>query len=148
LSMLATDPEDRPSSAQAVLDELRRIERTADLDSLILNGESARLEFKQTLQWDTVLHKRNPALLRACVKTVCAFLNGEGGTMLIGVTNSGEPTGLEDDIRGFSDRQTTDGFELRFRDALIAGLDPESSHLAAISFPTVRGVQICRVDVE
>jgi len=148
LSMLATDPEDRPSSAQAVLDELRRIESTADLDSLISNGESARLEFKQTLQWDTLRHKRNPEVLRARVKTVCAFLNGEGGTLLIGVADSGEPTGLEDDIRDFSNRKTTDGFESRFREALIDGLDPESSHLAAISFPTVHGVQICRVDVE
>ena len=89
--MLATDREDRPQSAQEVLDELRRIEKTADLDSLISNGESVRLEFKQTLQWDTVLHKRNPELLRACVKTVCAFLNGVGGMLLIGVANSGEP---------------------------------------------------------
>jgi serine/threonine protein kinase len=148
VSMLATDPEDRPPSAQAVLDELRRIERTADLDSLISNGEGARLEFKQTLQWDTSRHKRNPELLRACVKTVCAFLNGDGGTLLIGVADSGEPVGLEEDIRDFSNRKTTDGFESRFREGLIAGLDPESSHLAAISFPTVRGVQICRVDVE
>ena len=148
LAMLATDPEDRPRSAQAVLDEFRRIERTADLDSLISNGESARLELKQTLQWDTSLHKRNPELLRACVKTVCAFLNGEGGTLLIGVADSGEPTGLEDDIRDFSDRKTTDGFESRFREALVTGLDPESSHLAVISFPFVHGVQICRVDVQ
>jgi serine/threonine protein kinase len=148
LSMLATNREDRPPSAQAVLDELRSIEKTADLDALISSGESTRLEFKQTMQWDTVLQKRNPELLRACVKTVCAFLNGEGGTLLIGVADSGEPTGLEDDIRDFSDRRTIDGFEARFRDALVAGLEPESSHLVTISFPYVRGVQICRVDVE
>jgi serine/threonine protein kinase len=148
LSMLATDRKDRPPSAQAVLDELRSIEKTADLESLISNGESTRLEFKQTMQWDTELHKRNPELLRACVKTVCAFLNGEGGILLIGVANSGEPTGLEDDIRDFKDRRNLDGFESRFRDALVAGLDPEGSHLVTISFPFVRGVQICRVDVE
>ena len=148
LSMLAADREDRPPSAQAVLDELRGIEKTADLESLISNGESARLEFKQTMQWDTALHRRNPELLRACVKAVCAFLNGEGGILLIGVANSGEPTGLEDDIRDFKDRKTIDGFELRFRDALVTGLDPESSHLVTVSFPVVRGVQICRVDVE
>jgi Putative DNA-binding domain len=148
LSMLSVDREDRPPSAQAVLDDLRSIEKTADLESLISGGESTRLEFKQTLQWDTALHKRNPELLRACVKTVCAFLNGEGGILLIGVANSGEPTGLEDDIRDFKDRKTTDGFESRFRDALVAGLDPESSHLATMSFPVVCGVQICRVDVE
>ena len=93
------------------------------------------------------LHKRNPELLRACVKAVCAFLNSEGGILLIGVANSGELTGLEDDIRDFKDRQTIDGFESRFRDALVTGLDPESSHLATMSFPVVRGVQICRVDV-
>ena len=146
--MLAADREDRPPSAQAVLDELRRIEKTADLESLISNGESARLEFKQTMQWDTELHRRNPELLRACVKAVCAFLNGEGGILLIGVANSGELTGLEDDIRDFKDRKTIDGFESRFRDALVVGLDPESSHLVTASFPVVRGVEICRVDVE
>jgi predicted HTH transcriptional regulator len=86
--------------------------------------------------------------VRACVKAVCAFLNGEGGTLAIGVANSGELTGLEDDIRDFKDRKTIDGFESRFRDALVAGLDPESSHLVTISFPIVRGVQICRVDIE
>jgi serine/threonine protein kinase len=148
VSMLAADRDDRPSSAQAVLDELRGIEKTADLDSLISGGESSRLEFKQTMQWDLELHKRNPELLRGCVKAVCAFLNGEGGILLIGVANSGEPTGLEDDIRDFKDRNTIDGFESRFRDALVAGLDPESSHLVTISFPFVRGVQICRVDVQ
>jgi eukaryotic-like serine/threonine-protein kinase len=55
LSMLAADREDRPPNAQAVLDELRRIEKTADLESLISNGESTSLEFKQTMQWDTTL---------------------------------------------------------------------------------------------
>jgi serine/threonine protein kinase len=124
LSMLAADREDRPPSAQAVLDDLRRIEKTADLESLISNGESARLEFKQTMQWDTELHRRNPELLRACVKAVCAFLNGEGGILLIGIANSEEPTGLEDDIRDFKDRKTIDGFESRFRDALVAGPRP------------------------
>jgi len=148
LSMLAPDREDRPPSAQAVLHELRSIEKTADLESLIANGETTRLEFKQTMQWDTKLRRRNPELLRACVKTVCALLNGEGGILLIGVANSGEPTGLEDDIRDFKDRKTIDGFESRFRDALVTGLDPESSHLVTVSFPVVRGIQVCRVDVE
>jgi predicted HTH transcriptional regulator len=146
--MLSTDPEDRPQSAQIVLDELRSIERTADLDKLISAGENAQLEFKQTMRWDTRLHRRNPELLRACVKAVCAFLNGEGGTLLIGVASSGEPTGLEDDLQDFKKDRNTDGFESRLREALVSGLDPESSHLVTVSFPVVRGVQICRVDIE
>lgn len=117
-----------------LLQECASASQAADLDALISNRENASLEFKQTMQWDTKLHKRNKELLRACVKTVCAFLNAAGGTLLIGVADSGEPVGLEDDLRDFADKRTIDGFELRFRGALVAGLDPEVSHLVTLSF--------------
>jgi serine/threonine protein kinase len=146
-SMLAADREDRPRSAQAVLDELRDIEKTADLELLIAGGESTSLEFKQTMRWDTKLQQRSTELLRACMKAVCAFLNSGGGTLLIGVANTGEPKGLEDDLKDFSDKRTVDGFELRFRDALSKNLSPESNQLVALSFPYISGIQICRVDV-
>ena len=61
---------------------------------------------------------------------VCAFLNGEGGILLIGVANSGEPTGLEYGIREFFDRKTIDGFESRFRRA-----DGEFAETALINHP-------------
>lgn len=147
LSMLAADREDRPQSAQAVLDELRSIERTPDLALLIAGGESASLEFKQTMRWDTELQKRSTEVLKASVKTVCAFLNSSGGTLLIGVADTGEPKGLEDDLQDFSDKKTTDGFELKFRGALSSNLDPDRNQLVTLTFPHVRGVQICRVDV-
>lgn len=147
LSMLTPDREGRPRTAQAVLDELRDIERTADLGLLISGGESGFLEFKQTLRWDTMLQKRSPEVLKACMKTVCAFLNSGGGTLLIGVADTGEPKGLEDDLRDFSKNKTADGFELRFRDALSSNLDPDSNQLVTLSFPYVSGIQICRVDV-
>jgi len=147
VSMLAADREDRPPSAEVVLDELRDIERTADLELLIAGGESASLEFKQTMRWDTKLQKRSAEVLKAKVKTVCAFLNSGGGTLLIGVADSGEPTGLGDDLQDFADKKTVDGFELRFRDALSASVNPDPSQLVTLSFPYANGVQICRVDV-
>jgi serine/threonine protein kinase len=147
LSMLAADREDRPKSAETVLDELRDIESTADLELLIAGGESTSLEFKQTMRWDTKLQQRSTELLRACMKAVCAFLNSGGGTLLIGVANTGEPKGLEDDLQDFSDKKTVDGFELRFRDALSKNLSPEPNQLVTLSFPYVSGTQICRVDV-
>lgn len=146
VSMLAADREDRPHSAQTVLDELRDIERTADLESLIAGGESAWLEFKQTMRWDTELQQRNAEVLKASMKTVCAFLNSDGGTLLIGVADTGEPKGLEDDLQDSSEK-SVDGFERRFRDGLSKYLDPEPNQLVTLSFPYVSGVQICRVDV-
>jgi serine/threonine protein kinase len=147
LSMLAADREDRPKSAEQVLGELRDIERAANLELLIAGGESASLEFKQTMRWDTRLQKRSAEVLKACMKTVCALLNSDGGTLLIGVTDSGEPAGLQDDLQDFSNKKTVDGFELRFRDALSANLSPDPHPLVTASFPYVNGVQICRVDV-
>jgi serine/threonine protein kinase len=146
LSMLAADREDRPKSAEEVLDELRDIERGADLELLIAGGESASLEFKQTMRWDTKLQKRSAEVLKASMKAVCAFLNTGGGTLLIGVANSGEPAGLQDDLQDFSDKKSVDGFELRFRDALSGNLSPDPNQLVTLSFPYVNGVQICRVD--
>jgi serine/threonine protein kinase len=69
LSMLAADREDRPKSAEQVLGELRDIERAANLELLIAGGESASLEFKQTMRWDTRLQKRSAEVLKACMKT-------------------------------------------------------------------------------
>ena len=131
-----------------LLQECGSQSETAELNAIISNREGASLEFKQTMRWDANLHKRNQELIRACVKTVCAFLNGEGGTLLIGVSDSGEPVGLEDDLRDLARQKTVDGLERQFRDALVASLDPEVSHLVTISFPFVRGIQICRVDVK
>lgn len=147
MSLLAADRDKRPQSATVVLDELREAEKTADLESLIAGAETATLEFKQTMRWDTLLHKRNPKVLRACMKTVSAFLNCAGGTLLIGVADSGEPVGLDDDLRDFTDGKTLDGFERRFRDALSLQVDPEPNQRVTLSFPFVNGIQICRVDV-
>lgn len=90
LSMLAEDPAARPASADAVLAALRKIEPTADLETLIANGENATAEFKQTMRWDIKASKTSAEVLKMAVKAVCSFLNGDGGTLLIGVSDTGE----------------------------------------------------------
>jgi serine/threonine-protein kinase len=72
-SMLATDPEDRPKDAEAVLEQIRDIEKTADLELLIAGGESPSLEFKQTMRWDTRLQRRNAGGTKS-VRTDCLRL--------------------------------------------------------------------------
>lgn len=55
-----------------------------DLEALVANGESETLEFK-----------RSTAELRRAGETLCAFLNGEGGQVLIGVVSGGEVVGQQ-----------------------------------------------------
>ena len=57
------------------------------LRALIANGESETVEFK-----------RSTAELRRAGETLCAFLNGEGGQLLIGVAPDGNIVGQQVDI--------------------------------------------------
>ena len=75
--------------------------RELDLDQLVLNGESDAVEFKMTLR--TNLHKGNkdPRMELAVLKTLAGFLNTNGGTLIIGISDESEPVGIE--VDGFSD---------------------------------------------
>ena len=59
----------------------------ADLKALIEQGESISVEFKECRR----------TLNRDIYKTVCAFLNRHGGTLLLGVSDVGEVTGVDPD---------------------------------------------------
>lgn len=55
-----------------------------DIKNLVLQGETSTLEFK----------KSTAQLKRAC-ETICAFLNGDGGKVIIGVNDKGQIIGQE-----------------------------------------------------
>ena len=55
---------------------------------LIAQGESDRLEFKSTLQWDVRQNQENKKLQYNSLKTIAAFLNTEGGVLIISRVNS------------------------------------------------------------
>ncbi|MCH7735123.1 MAG: putative DNA binding domain-containing protein, partial [Chloroflexi bacterium] len=54
------------------------------IDELIENDEDDAVEFKSTARWDLREHKPNKVMEDVVVKTVAAFLNTDGGTLLIG----------------------------------------------------------------
>ena len=64
---------------------------------IIREGENDIIEFKSTLRWDIRAGKTNQAVERASLKTIAAFLNSSGGTLLIGVRDDGSIEGIESD---------------------------------------------------
>jgi hypothetical protein len=64
---------------------------------VIAAGENDRLEFKSTLRWNLKSNKPDKAMEIACLKTIAAFLNTEGGTLLIGVEDDGNILGIKTD---------------------------------------------------
>jgi hypothetical protein len=69
-----------------------------DLKQRITEGESQRQEFKSSLQWDVRQQKHNPDLRHSVLKSLAAFLNTKGGTLIIGVEDNGNILGLEKDV--------------------------------------------------
>ncbi len=65
---------------------------------LIKQGESKTLEFKSSLRWSLKENREdNKGVTHAVLKTVAAFLNTEGGDLLIGVADDGSVVGIEHD---------------------------------------------------
>ncbi len=119
----------------------------APLETLIEGGESGDLEFKETFCWDVQTGARNRDLEGAVVKAVAAFGNQEGGTLLIGVADSGEVKGLERDFTTLKEPDS-DAFERHLRGVIVAQLGATFvSTKVRVRFPLMGGTQICRVDV-
>ena len=65
---------------------------------LIKRGESKTLEFKSTLRWSLKENKEDSkGVTHASLKTIAAFLNTEGGDLIIGVADDGSIVGVDQD---------------------------------------------------
>jgi hypothetical protein len=77
----------------------------ADVAALVQLGETASTEFKSTLRTNLHTRQHDPKMEFSVLKTVAAFLNSGGGTLLIGVADDGTPLGLAADGFANEDRQ-------------------------------------------
>jgi len=64
---------------------------------MIGEGENDRTEFKSTLRWSLKENKVDHGVELAWLKTVAAFLNSDGGRLLVGVNDQGVALGIEPD---------------------------------------------------
>lgn len=68
-----------------------------ELYDLIGRGEGTHLELKSTMRWNLRAAKNDKAIELAWLKGVAAFMNTEGGILLLGVADDGEVLGLAPD---------------------------------------------------
>jgi uncharacterized protein YaaQ len=116
------------------------------IGELIHLGESATLEFKSTLQWDVVQDKLNKHLRHSVLKTIAAFLNSAGGTLVIGVEDDGHVYGLDNDLK--TTDNSVDRFEQLLTSLVSDKIGAEHSHFIDIRHEHVDGSTVCVVDVD
>ena len=79
-----------------LFDQYLRAHRNAE--DLIKAGESKTLEFKSALRWSLTEDRQDDkGVTHSVLKTIAAFLNSEGGDLLIGVADGGSIVGIETD---------------------------------------------------
>jgi hypothetical protein len=146
--------ERRKMLAQELNDFLKNITVTSyesvDMDVLdmINNGENGQVEFKTTLRYDMRQNMVNKKMEEVILKTLAAFSNGQGGTLIMGVTDDLEVIGLENDYKTLKNG-TKDEFELHLRNLVnnAYGVEFATNNLT-VNFPVVNDVEICTVDIK
>ena len=124
-----------------LFDQYLRGHRNAE--ELIKQGESKTLEFKSTLRWNLKEDRKDKRITYAAVKTIAAFLNTEGGDLLLGVADDGSVMGIERD-RFDSD----DKFMLYLAQAVRNGLGDRAGTCIDPRIQVVDGKAVCAVSCQ
>ena len=112
------EPEEDDEDAEAV-----------DLIDMIRGGESDVVEFKSTLRTNLHTNKTDKKMEHAVLKTLAGFLNADGGTLVIGVSDDGAPVGTDAD--NFS---SPDKMSLHLTSIVNSQLGPNAMTLIHTSF--------------
>ena len=88
---------------ETLISDARVIDKPYEIDlvALMSGGESDAVEFKSTLRVNLHTRQQDSRIELSILKTLAGFLNTNGGTLFVGVSEDGTPLGLEDD--GFPD---------------------------------------------
>ncbi len=111
----------------------RRRITSDDIHGIIKDGEGAGVEFKSTMRKNLHSGKFGKEIELAWLKAVVSFMNSKGGTLLIGVDDSGTVLGLDAD-----EFENDDRCGLHFKNLV-------NQHIGAEFFPFI-DFTICPVD--
>ena len=109
-------------------------------------GEGRFIEFKETLRYDSRKNEVNKEMERMAMKTVVAFLNAEGGTLLIGVNDDGEVLGLERDYKTLP-KKNRDGFENHVSMLVKTMIGLPFTKYVGVKFEKLKDAEVCIISV-
>lgn len=111
------------------------------IDVVVQSGEGKTREFKSTLRMNMHTKQPDPRMELGCLKTIAAFLNTYGGTLVIGIADNGDPVGIEAD--GF---QNEDKMLLHFSNLINSRIGPEYEMYIHPHFENYRRYRILAVE--
>ena len=107
---------------------------------LIADGESEHLEFKSSLRMNLNTRTTDRRVELGALKTLAAFMNSGGGTLVVGVSDDGRPVGVQVDGLASEDRMG-----LHLRNIAITRMGPAAMSCVHARFETYCGVRVMAV---
>lgn len=136
-------PEDRTRQKKPKIAD----QETINIRRLIENEENEKVEFKSSMCWDYKKNQKNKLMEFTIAKTVSAFMNSEGGFLLIGIGDDKQTLGLDKDFAVIK-KPNKDAYKLHFTSVINKYLGKENRPHAKIWFETLDGkiIAVVRVD--
>jgi CheY-like chemotaxis protein len=128
------------------LTTFRKIGDWRPIGEIIQIRENFNIECKSTLQWDVRQERKNEDLRLSVLKTIAAFLNSEGGTLIIGVEDNGNIFGLEKDLSLLS-KGNLDQFEQTIMNLICDRIGASFTHHVKVRFENIESKDVCAIDV-
>jgi hypothetical protein len=105
------------SQLESMLEQIGGLTDTDKVMNIIRTGESKTVEFKESLSLDVCKGEKGKYIELSALKTIVAFLNTDGGTLLIGVSDAGKTLGIQPEVEKLH-KNNKDAFLLHFRNLL------------------------------
>lgn len=128
---------------------LRALGRNLPIHSatdLIKAGESRTVEFKETFRYDLRKKEVSKEVEKSSLKSILGFMNADGGTLIIGVNDYGEISGIETDYNNLP-KKNRDGFENHISMTIKTMIGLHFAKYISINFEEIGGKEICVVNV-
>jgi hypothetical protein len=121
---------------------------TMDISTIIKKEEGQHLEFKASLRYDYEKKSVNKALELEVAETLQAFMNSEGGILIIGVHDeTRDILGLQKDYKTLGKKQNRDGFELQLNNVIREYLEIQHRAHIKVAFEELGNKEICKLVV-
>tara|TARA_B110000902_G_scaffold62062_1_gene73346 strand:+ start:73 stop:1791 length:1719 start_codon:yes stop_codon:yes gene_type:complete len=137
-----------PKNATVILEKfdtiqspLKSLSIEDEILSLIRKGEGKKIEFKQTFSKNIHTNKKDTVIEKSALKNIVGFLNAEGGTLLIGIADNSDVTGIEDDFF-----KSKDKYLLNFKNAINTKIGSEFYPLIEYDIVNVWDKNILKID--
>jgi len=136
-----------PNYENLLIEIINNKERTSIVE-FIKKGETKNIEFKSSLRFCLKTKKAEKHIEHSTIKNICAFLNSNGGKLIIGLADDGEILGLENtDFKTFNESDKKDAF-LKHLDNLISKYFGNDLSLnLGVEFEKIESKIVCEIDV-